>query len=96
MFKMGLHDPFGHLKHKLWPKEASRIAPISLHVGCVLYIVGNLSTRATTLLQTSFQSEVFTQSCGRPQSYGSPIFGNFGIPIWESWDKMTFGCSLRG
>jgi hypothetical protein len=20
MFKMGLHDPFGHLKHKLWPK----------------------------------------------------------------------------
>jgi hypothetical protein len=21
MFKMGLHDPFGHLKQKLWPKE---------------------------------------------------------------------------
>jgi len=21
MFKMGLHDPFGYLKHKLWPKE---------------------------------------------------------------------------
>jgi hypothetical protein len=21
MFKMGLHDPFRHLKHKLWPKE---------------------------------------------------------------------------
>jgi hypothetical protein len=21
MFKMGSHDPFGHLKHKLWPKE---------------------------------------------------------------------------
>jgi hypothetical protein len=21
MSKMGLHDPFGHLKHKLWPKE---------------------------------------------------------------------------
>jgi len=20
MFKMGSHDPFGHLKHKLWPK----------------------------------------------------------------------------
>jgi hypothetical protein len=19
-------------------------------------------------------------------------FGNFGIPTWESWDKMTFGC----
>jgi hypothetical protein len=21
MSKMSLHDPFGHLKHKLWPKE---------------------------------------------------------------------------
>jgi hypothetical protein len=21
MFKMGLHDPFEYLEHKLWPKE---------------------------------------------------------------------------
>jgi hypothetical protein len=25
MFEMGLHDPFGHLKHKLWSKERSRV-----------------------------------------------------------------------
>jgi hypothetical protein len=25
MFKMGLHDPFKHLKHKLWPKEGPEI-----------------------------------------------------------------------
>jgi hypothetical protein len=25
MFEMGLHDPFGHLKHKLWPKEGSGV-----------------------------------------------------------------------
>jgi hypothetical protein len=25
MSKMGLHDPFGHLKHKLWPKEGQGI-----------------------------------------------------------------------
>jgi hypothetical protein len=25
MSKMGLHDPFGHLKHKLWPNEGSRV-----------------------------------------------------------------------
>jgi hypothetical protein len=25
MFEMGSHDPFGHLKHKLWPKEKSGI-----------------------------------------------------------------------
>jgi hypothetical protein len=33
MSKMGSHDPFGHFKHKLWPKERSGIAPISLRVG---------------------------------------------------------------
>jgi hypothetical protein len=25
MSKMGSHDPFGHLKHKLWPKERSGV-----------------------------------------------------------------------
>jgi hypothetical protein len=25
MFKMGLHDPLGHVKHKLWPKEGPRV-----------------------------------------------------------------------
>jgi hypothetical protein len=25
MSKMGSHDPFGHLKHKLWPKEGPRV-----------------------------------------------------------------------
>jgi hypothetical protein len=25
MFKMGLHDPLKYFKHKLWPKEGSRV-----------------------------------------------------------------------
>jgi hypothetical protein len=25
MFEMGSHDPFGHLKHKFWPKEGLEI-----------------------------------------------------------------------
>jgi hypothetical protein len=25
MLKMGSHDPFGHLKHKLWPEERSKV-----------------------------------------------------------------------
>ncbi len=25
MFKIGSHDPFEYIKHKLWPKEGSRI-----------------------------------------------------------------------
>jgi hypothetical protein len=25
MFKMKSHDPFGHLKHNLWPKEGLEV-----------------------------------------------------------------------
>jgi len=25
MSKMGLHDPFGHLQHKLWQKQRPRV-----------------------------------------------------------------------
>jgi hypothetical protein len=25
LLKMGLHDPFGYLKHKLWPKETMKV-----------------------------------------------------------------------
>ncbi len=64
---MGSHDPFGYLKHKLWPKEGSRIALISWHAGGLPHIVGKLSTRATTFLHTSLQLEVRTQSYGAPK-----------------------------
>jgi hypothetical protein len=47
--KMGLHDPFGHLKHKLWLKEGSGIDPISLFEGGVRHTVGNISMRSTNL-----------------------------------------------
>jgi hypothetical protein len=30
------------------------------------------------------------------QSLESPNRDNFGTPLWESWEKMTFGCSLHG
>jgi hypothetical protein len=31
-----------------------------------------------------------------PQSRGSPKFGNFKTPTWESRNKMPFGCGPRG
>jgi len=31
-----------------------------------------------------------------PQIHESLNFGNFGTPIWEFRDKMSFGCGLRG
>ncbi len=79
MSKMGLHCSFGHLKHKLWPKEGpgvklvkhrkkSRIDPIYLCAENVRHTVGKLLTRATTLLQTASRSEVYSQSYGAPKS----------------------------
>ncbi len=52
MFKMGLHDPFGYFKHKLWPKEGLKptIVLISFRAGGVPHIVEKILTRATTLL----------------------------------------------
>jgi hypothetical protein len=31
-----------------------------------------------------------------PQSRGNPSCGNFETPIWESQDKMPFGCGPCG
>jgi hypothetical protein len=64
MSKMGLHDPFEHLKQKLWSKEKvknqtdslipdhrkSGINPISLRAGGVRHTIGKLPMRATTLV----------------------------------------------
>jgi hypothetical protein len=74
MSKMGLHDPFGHLKHKLWPKEGSGVPPISWCVGGMRHTIGKISTRATTLLQTSSQSEVCTQSYEPPKLQESQLW----------------------
>ncbi len=61
---MGLHDPFGHLQHKLWQKrkagsqidnstpdhKKSRIDPTLVRAGGVQHTIGKLSMRATTFL----------------------------------------------
>jgi hypothetical protein len=87
MSEMGSHDPFGHLKHKLWPKEGagsqignltldhqkSRIARIPLRVGGVQHTIENLSIRATTLLETSSQSKVYIKNYVPPKSRESQL-----------------------
>jgi hypothetical protein len=64
MSKMGLHDPFEHLQHKLWQKERPGVKIDNLtpdhkklgidstfvRVGGMQHVVGKLLTRATTLL----------------------------------------------
>jgi hypothetical protein len=53
----------------------SGIALISLCASGVSHIVAKLSTRAKTLLLTSFQLEVFTQSYGPPKLRESQFRG---------------------
>ena len=48
-------------------------------------------------LQLCFRSHCnrrFTQEVMRPQSYGSPLWRDFGTPMRESRDKKPFGCDL--
>jgi hypothetical protein len=93
---MGSHHPFGHLKHKLWPKERPGVKlaiwlpttkshdPIPLRSGDARHAVEKLLIRATTLLQTSFSSEVFSQSYGTPKSRESQPWqfrdSHLGVP----------------
>jgi len=107
--KMGLHHPFWHLKHNLWPKERSGIKLAvwllttksreltrfpCVQVAC--YIPLKSSRRG---LQLCFRHHYDRRSAHKVmglQSHGSPNFGNFGTPIWESRDKKSFGCGPRG
>ncbi len=108
MYKMGSHDPFGHLWHKLWQKERpkanwqfdSRPRKVRNHpTPCV-------QVECDTSLESSCRK---LQLCLRPhpnqrsergvivpQNCGSPNLGNSEIPPWESQDKKPFGCRRHG
>jgi hypothetical protein len=108
MSKIGLHCSFGHLKHKLWPKEG-------LGVKLAVWLPTTKSRESTwfTCLQTS--CNIPLESSRRElqlcfglhfdwrfdckvmglQSRGRPNLGDFGTPTWESQDKKPFGCGLR-
>jgi hypothetical protein len=100
MFKMGLHCPFGHLKHKLWPKEGSRVKlPIWLPTTKsrestqipYVQIMCNIPLKSSRWgLQFCFGPHCNRRSTHEVmgfQSHGSPNGGNFGTPTWESHDK---------
>jgi hypothetical protein len=41
-------------------------------------------------------TKLWDPKVGTPQSCGSPNFGNFETPIWESQEKMPIGCGPHG
>ncbi len=100
--KMGLHDSFGHLKHKLWPKKGlevklpiwllttkSQESPLFPYVQVVCHIPLKISRQGLQLCLIFHLNQRSTHKVMGLQSYKSP---NFGTLILESWDKMTFEC----
>jgi hypothetical protein len=95
---MGSHDPFGHLKHKLWPKERLGVKlTISLPTTksqestwfpCVQVACDIPLESSRRELQCFFKSHFNRRSAHKvmgPQSNGSPNFGNFGTPKYAIW-----------
>jgi hypothetical protein len=74
--------------------QKSGINPTPMRAGGVGHTIGKLSTRVTTLLQTSSQFEVWAKSYSLAKC-GSPNLGSFGITPWESRDKKPFGCGCN-
>jgi len=93
MSKMDLHDLFGYLKHKLWPKKGHGVKlPIWLPttkswespwLTCI-QVVCHISLKSSQQgLQLCFKphfNQRSTQEFMGLQSCGSPNLGNFGTP----------------
>jgi hypothetical protein len=102
---MGLHEPFGHLQHKLCQKERMGVKLIvwlpttksweSTRPQCVKVECNTPLESSRQKLQVSFRPHPNQRSEKRimtPQSGGIPNRDNFEIPPWESRDKKPFGC----
>jgi hypothetical protein len=101
---MGNAIPFGHLKHKLWSKEKLGVKltiwlPTTKSHESIQFpyvqVACDISLKSSQpRLQLFFGPHCyqrFAHEVMHPQSCGSPSYGNFGIPTWESWDKKSFG-----
>jgi hypothetical protein len=106
MLKMVSHDPFGYLKHKLWPKERTGVKlPIWLPTtkSWELPWFTCVQVACHILLESSWwgiQLDLdFTSIRGlHKKLWASKVTG---VPIlrlstFESQDKMTFGCRPHG
>jgi hypothetical protein len=98
MLKMGLHDPFEYLKHKLWPKEGlgiklsiwlpttkSQELPRFPFVQVTCHIPLESSQGGLQLCFRPHLNQRFAQDIMGLKSCGSPNFGNFGTRQNDIW-----------
>jgi hypothetical protein len=96
MSKMGSHDPFGHLKYMLWPKEKLEVKlavwfPTTKSQGSTQFpcvqvacnIPLQISQQGLQLFFRCHFNRRYAHKGMGPQSRKSPNFGNFSTPIWE-------------
>jgi len=101
--KMGFHNPFGHLKHKLWPKEGSRVKLAIwllttkskkspkfpwFQVACDIPL--DRSRQGLQLCSRPHFNRRSTHKVMGPQSCRNPSCKNFGTHTCESREKMPF------
>jgi len=97
MFKMGSPCSFGHLKHKLWPKEGpgvklavwlpTRKSQESTRFTWLQTMCHKLLESSRQKLQLFFRPHFdprFARKVMGLQSPGSPSWRDFGTPTWES------------
>jgi hypothetical protein len=107
MSKMGSHDSFEHLKHKLWPKEGPEVKLAvwlpttksweSTQFPCVQVACHIPLERSRQGLQLFFGLHFNRRSSHKvmgPQTRGSPNPGQNAIWMWASWKGTKY--TIRG
>jgi len=106
MSKMGSHDPFGHLKHKLWSKKGRKsnwqfdFRPRSQESTRFPYVqvVCDIPLESSRWgLECYFRPHLNQRSSHkviRPQSCERPNFGNFEIPFGSPGTKCHLDVGL--
>jgi len=107
--KMGSHDPFGHLQHKLWQKERPGVK-------IVVWLLTTKSRESTRLLCVHMECDTLLESSRRelqlrfkphsdrklkqevmaPQSCENPTLAVRGLPFGSLGTKRPFGCGPHG
>jgi hypothetical protein len=109
MSKMASHEPFGHLQHELWLKERLGVKLVvwlpttksreSTQSQCV-QVECNMPLESSwgklPLCLRPRPKRRSKQEVMNVQSPGSPNQDNLGISLWDTREKVPFGCKCGG
>jgi hypothetical protein len=74
------------------PTTKSQESPQFPHVQVTCNVLLKIFQQGLQLCLRSHLNQRSARKVMDPQSRENPSCENFGTPIWESQDKMTFGC----